>query len=204
MYLRALSNQDDAMEPVLHMAGLVITKCHSYGLVLTHSTLQCLLFYIQGWHLALPEDRQFDAEPSLKGGFDLFPAVVEAYGNYKSKPIPISAGKKAISQVEDNLIISVLESYGRAPDNVLKAQADDDLTAVRHISAMHYESPLKAMRIHFCHLATPEILRANRLHGSFIDIYRAKKYQAPEVAGWSPPADPTPEELAEFDLLASA
>lgn len=203
MPLQALSNWNDAMEPVLHTAGLVITKCHSQGRILTHSTLQCLLFYIQGWHLALPEERQFDAEPRLKEGFDLFPAVVAAYGNYKNKPIPASFGKKAMSRVEDNLIISVLESYGRAPDDALKTQADEDLSAVRHISTVHYESPLKAMRIHFCHLATPEILRANRLHGSFIDLYRAKKYQTQAVEGWSLPADPTIEELAEFESMVA-
>lgn len=190
------------MEPVQHTAGLVITKCQSNGRILTLPSLQCLLFYIQGWHLALPEERQFDAEPNLKGGFNLFPAVVAAFGNYKTKSIPLGAGKKAMSQVEDNLIVSVVESYGRASDDALQEQTEMDLAKVRHISAAQFATTLDAMQIHFCHLATPEILRANRLHGLFIDIYRARKYQPQQMEGWVPPGAPRPEEIAEFENMA--
>ncbi len=186
------------MEPVLQIAGTVIAECHAHRATITRPVLQSLLFYTQGWY------EIYFGTPCFTASFDttnpsvFFPAVENAFPERHGQ---LYAPQAYPGPTEDKLIAAIVTSYGQGPVAALLDQTRGDVHAVRQIKIRNHLSTDQAFKQHFSHLATPEELRANQFHGLFVDTYRAKKFA---LVDWTPPREPTPEEIAEFEQIQIA
>lgn len=198
MQLQSSQKWNDRMESVLHIAGTVIAECHFNRASITRPILQSLLFYTQGWHEIFFDEPCFNASFDTTSPFVFFPAVENAFQERNGQLYTTQTYAKP---TEDKLIGSIVASYGQGPVAALLDQTSNDVHAVRQIKIRKNLNTSQAFKEHFTHLATPGELRTNQFHGLFVDTYRAKKFT---LVDWTPPREPTPEEIAEFDQIQIA
>ena len=110
---------------IQHVCDYIITRMEGAGKTLSVLTLQRLLYFAQGWHLA------FYGGPFFEGRFQAWaqgPINRKIYDRFASRPLDsqVSAADvskgfdvTSVSQEKSNHIRSVLEAYARCGDSSL-------------------------------------------------------------------------------------
>jgi uncharacterized phage-associated protein len=110
---------------IQHVCDYIVTRMEGAGKTLTILTLQRLLYFAQGWHLA------FYGGPFFEGRFQAWaqgPINREIYDRFANRPldsqVPAADVSKgfdvtSVSQEKGNHIRSVLEAYASCEDSCL-------------------------------------------------------------------------------------
>jgi uncharacterized phage-associated protein len=122
------------MIPATQIAEYVIWYSHEHGDPISNLKLQKLLYYIQGWHLALKGHAIFAEEIQAWVHGPVVPPVYRAYKAWSWQPIGVDCPTKpAITNGTEKLIQEVLQVYG-------------SLTPIHLERLTHSESPWRDAR----------------------------------------------------------
>ena len=117
---------------IQHVCDYIITRMEGAGKTLSVLTLQRLLYFAQGWHLA------FYGGPFFEGRFQAWaqgPINRQIYDRFASRPLDsrVSAADvskgfdvTSVSQEKSNHIRGVLEAYARCEDSSLDKIINED------------------------------------------------------------------------------
>lgn len=113
---------------------IYLASCEQEPDFLTHLRVQKLLYYVQGWSLALRDQPMFTDRIEAWAHGPVVKAVYEELKKFSNLPInPDEVGKYEVSEEDGNFIISVWEAY--------KAHSS---TSLRDMT--HEEAPWKEAR----------------------------------------------------------
>lgn len=94
-------------------ADSIVAFCHKHGDLITNDRLQKLLYYAQGWHLALKGSPLFPDEFQAWINGPIQPETYKAYSLFQHRPIDQPRGQWRLPAASDKHIENVFEAYGR-------------------------------------------------------------------------------------------
>ncbi len=113
----------------LQIANELIKRASDAGSPISNLALQKLLYFSQGWYLALANERLIDDEFEAWRYGPVVPGVYHAFKIYLSNPIPedhlLAHHKASLTENENNFLDKIWDVYGKLPPHQLVAISHD-------------------------------------------------------------------------------
>lgn len=167
------------METALHVAKDIITRQAESGEAITQLKLQKLLYYVQGWSLAIDGRQRFtDALEAWDYGPVVY-SLRQEYGGHGRLPLPPVEPQPEF--MDDALLDSVIEVYGQHEAEQLIALTHLERPWRSTYKPFHHRLVIPNELI--CDYFSSEAVDDFDIHKDFFDTYRAKKHG---VVEWRP------------------